>query len=229
MTEQRIDPNLHEYLPAFYRVIEDHVTAGFAVTINKHEFYETCKHLRVRHPNGLFSVLSGGIVENHYIFCMNNFREWFGRKAFLGEIEGVYEGAKPDFIFDERTEKKKIFEDFIAQPDSDFKNRFGNNLSFRDDKVVLPLQAADLIAWWLRDQAVSRPIDELIRDGIGVVNFPWKSFRSIPFEVMLFDKKSIVYLVAKQILFQQPQLAIYQDDMLIATSRRPESLQWAAG
>ena len=67
-------------------------------------------------------------------------------------IQGMPE--KVDFVFDERViEKGRLLEiwDMLAEnAPPDVKPKLGATPIFRSDKDILPLQAADLEAWWLR-------------------------------------------------------------------------------
>jgi len=102
--------------------------------------------------------------------------------AFFGIISGVARHqtavgltGEVDFIFDEEVMfKDKIQRDwdaFKANASSDTREFIGDSPVFRDDEKVLPLQAADLIAWWLRKMATERDDN---------IQFPWRPTRHIP-------------------------------------------------
>lgn len=61
--------------------------------------------------------------------------------------------APVDFIFDEQVmEQEKIrnaWGRIKAEADPAIRHLLGNKPEFRDDEQVLPLQAADLLAWWV--------------------------------------------------------------------------------
>ena len=59
-----------------------------------------------------------------------------------------------DFIFDDQSQKKMIlsaWDNFIANREPDVQRWFGATPRFENDKEFLPLQAADLWAWWIRE------------------------------------------------------------------------------
>lgn len=60
---------------------------------------------------------------------------------------------KIDFIFDNHSEKKQIldaWDGYLAARPEAIRNWYGATPRFEDDQDFLPLQAADLIAWWIR-------------------------------------------------------------------------------
>lgn len=62
--------------------------------------------------------------------------------------------SKPvQFFFDESEHKKLIlstWKSFAQSVPDDWRHLYANTPKFGDDKVHLPLQAADLWAWWVR-------------------------------------------------------------------------------
>jgi hypothetical protein len=61
---------------------------------------------------------------------------------------------KIDFIFDDQSQKRlilKSWEKYVATRDENIREWFGATPRFEDDREFLPLQAADLWAWWVRE------------------------------------------------------------------------------
>jgi Protein of unknown function (DUF3800) len=85
---------------------------------------------------------------------------------------------KIDFIFDERVmEKSQIvdgWESFKANTPIDMRDLLERAPAFENDKDLLPLQAADLLAWWVRKMATEEA------DKVPRVGFPWRPNRPIP-------------------------------------------------
>jgi hypothetical protein len=117
--------------------------------------------------------------------------------AFGGLISGVARNQerfsvheKIDFIFDDQVmEKSKIvegWEEFKENSPPGLKALMGDIPGFRDDEDVLPLQAADLLAWWVRKMATEEP------DHVYRVGFPWKPRRQIPGMQFHFDEAMLV-------------------------------------
>lgn len=79
-----------------------------------------------------------------------------GNTIILADRMG-YKG-KIKFIFDEKQgflQTAKFFETHIRETRPDYASRIAGTPSFEDDKDVMPLQAADLLAWHVRRE--SRP------------------------------------------------------------------------
>jgi hypothetical protein len=63
-----------------------------------------------------------------------------------------------EFIFDEQSDKIQVIKawDYLYEnAPAWYRRRIKGSPSFKDDTEVLPLQAADLIAWWARRQYIS--------------------------------------------------------------------------
>jgi hypothetical protein len=93
---------------------------------------------------------------------------------------------KVDFIFDDQCmEKGKIMDawDLFKQyASSDTKDFIGRAPIFQDDKEVVPIQAADLIAWWIRKMASMKS---------NKIEVPWKSTRRIPGFQFHYDENKL--------------------------------------
>jgi len=69
-------------------------------------------------------------------------------------MENIPAGEPVDFIFDERTEKKFIlaaWDEIVERLSDEVKHPLGSTPRFENDQKFLPLQAADLWAWWVRE------------------------------------------------------------------------------
>jgi hypothetical protein len=97
---------------------------------------------------------------------------------------------KMDFIFDDRAmEKGKIvdaWDELKAFAPPHIGRLMGNTPAFQDDRDVLPLQAADLLAWWVRKLRTEDP------DRAGKVVLPWKARRNIPGVQINMDEKRLL-------------------------------------
>jgi hypothetical protein len=91
---------------------------------------------------------------------------------------------KVDFIFDERVKEKKKIRDawdaYKENADPDIKPYIGSDPRFENDIEFLPLQAADLNAWWIRKMATEKR---------QITAFPWKPRRQIPGVQFHYDEK----------------------------------------
>jgi hypothetical protein len=91
-----------------------------------------------------------------------------------------------DFIFDDQVmEKDKIvraWDAFKTNASTDTRGLIGSVPYFRDDKKFLPIQAADLIAWWVRKLVTEK------RGGDEPAVLPWKATRQIPGFQFYYDE-----------------------------------------
>lgn len=98
-------------------------------------------------------------LKNPYMYC---FYGVIVTVARLLQSEGIK--APVDFVFDEQGglgPRVVFWYDWIKQwQDPSIAALLGNTPVFRDDKKVLPLQAADILAWHLRRKKESRYLSE---------------------------------------------------------------------
>ena len=131
-------PERRERVAAFYRIIERHDLAGFAVGMNKRSFARAKQRLWISkmsidwdiHANP-FNVL--------FFFLISNL------VSLINEFPSVWDPKdKIDFIFDEQREKSRIraaWDTFIGPMESDIRQRLGREPRFESDADFLPLQA----------------------------------------------------------------------------------------
>jgi hypothetical protein len=89
-----------------------------------------------------------------------------------------------DFIFDERSEKRQIqdaWDVYTATVPQDIRAITGRAPIFENDEKVLPLQAADMWAWWCRKRWLDNG-GRLLPDEFPI---PWGSVGEVP--AMLFQ------------------------------------------
>ena len=75
-----------------------------------------------------------------------------------------------NFVFDEKTEQKRllsVWDAIVTDAPADVKPGLGAAPTWARDDTTLPLQAADLEAWWLRRRWI-----EKIK-GLGRLEYPW--------------------------------------------------------
>lgn len=156
-SEQRRD----ERVALAYKTVEQFASFQVSCIINLRDFY------RIFDP-----AITGASPANPYYLAFGSI---INETAHYQGAIGIDE--KIDFVFDEQVmEKDKIVRgwDYIkahARPIT--KHLIGSYPVFEDDKKFLPLQAADLIAWWIRKMATEES------DGSRVA-FPWTPTKPIP-------------------------------------------------
>jgi hypothetical protein len=132
-------------VPAFFRVIEDHIVGFISATIDASEVRRARDRLFV--PN---AAIDWDRYRSPWYFAFLCLMDKFhAERAVLDEL--IPQDATVDFYFDERREKKSIIEswdDYLSlRP---FRSNYGATPRFENDEDFLPLQAADFWAWWVR-------------------------------------------------------------------------------
>lgn len=100
-----------------------------------------------------------------------------------------------NFIFDNEAEKEKIlssWEIIKSAAQDDIRNLFGDTPIYRDDKTTIPLQVADLYAWW-----VLKWERERVEGWANEFPFPWTKKKSIQSIAMSFGRNSFLYDISK--------------------------------
>lgn len=127
-------------------VILNHASAAFSCVMPVDAFRKAFRDYR--HKRSPFTFLLFTMISN-----MSK------HQRDLGFSEPI------DFIFDQSSDQKAILSEWGEFQDG-LKHRnlmVGSAPIFRDDKAVLPIQAADLIAWWARQRYLEQRDPTLIR------------------------------------------------------------------
>lgn len=153
----------------FYRVIEANAIAAFSVRINIAEMKQAM--IRAQWPVELVELHS---MSKPYYFAFRMITEGLAKvQSNLGVDEPV------DFVFDDHTSKGfcvRGWEDFKLKAPPEWSRYLGCCPIFRPDDKYLPLQAADLYAWWVRKWALEGKDFE----GVESQNFAWNATRALP-------------------------------------------------
>ncbi|MBY9062280.1 DUF3800 domain-containing protein [Sphingomonas yunnanensis] len=161
-------------MPAFYRVMAEHVRAYFSISIRQDDLDHARKHIV-----GLTSPRNMSMLEDPYQICFNLFLgsiagRWKLLKPMLHEV-GV-EDAPMDVIFDCHTHQaslKAAWEYLDAA--KMFPMFTESSPKFINDRERVPLQAADLWAWWVRRWIIVGESDKL-----GSHDFPFLDQKDAP-------------------------------------------------
>jgi hypothetical protein len=147
MSEMAKSSERMERVGGFIRIMEKHAPLSLSQRINTGELARAIDRV---HAPGL--DLDWGPWANPYVvayrFLMDAFHKVRTRLDF-----GLPSGATVDFYFDERSEKKVIraaWDEYLERREPEVRALYGNEPRFEDDRKFLPLQAADLYAWWVR-------------------------------------------------------------------------------
>ena len=159
----------------FYRVIERHVSFAFACTVYADEMDESQR--RTNWPPWASSK-----PLTPYAF---GFKAVIDKLAQTQHLFGINDPV--NFIFDERTEKQPLLDSYEIMKSTsapEFSKFMGELPEFRDDSKVLPLQACDLWAWWVRNWE-----EQGERDWGNNQMFPWEIDTPIPGFSVQFGKE----------------------------------------
>lgn len=155
-----------ERCAALYAVIEKHVCASLSVTINIDDLNTACKTVAI--PKHFTKQHE---LRNPY---------FFGLTGVYDQLLKNEETLKPpiEVLFDNQSEYDRIMKAWkyaSASGSPSFNKMKGSPPTFRDDATNLPLQAADMLAWWVRKWET----DGYWKDGPKQIVFPWKKTRSM--------------------------------------------------
>jgi Protein of unknown function (DUF3800) len=191
----------------FYRTLEQFdIKASIACVINTKELIEVEK--TIKYPSYLTNPEAS---PNPYFW---GFKYIIGTLAYHQERLNLLEPV--NFIFDDESEKEKIPRAWSLMKDAmppSMSRLMGDTPIYRDDKKSMPLQAADLYAWW-----VLKWQRENAADWGHKMPFPWekkKKFQSIS---AYFGRRSFL----ADISYQLQGVARNEDEFRYAKSLMPE-------
>lgn len=173
MSEMAAVPERMSRVNAFANVVSRHVEFGILCYIRKADVNRAMRRIALFGNDGRIVKLKLKWIENLYLLAFSSI---FGLlnpdspDSIIPMIPGIEGGIIP--FFDERMEKKRIFEGWEAIKRSS--GSFAPNLNsprFEEDHKFLPLQAADFISWWGREWVAAGNAD---RERI-VARFPFKA------------------------------------------------------
>jgi hypothetical protein len=152
MTEMASNPERMARAEAFYRVIENHVPISISCRMNLGDFTQAYERVRAYALQMRWSV-DFAKWENPYFFLFRGLMDRFhdhreAMKAAIPLDEQV------DFIFDNQSEKSFIlaaWDEIVEGRPDEVQQYYGATPRFEDDLKFLPLQAADLWAWQVRE------------------------------------------------------------------------------
>lgn len=149
MKEMVRPPERFERVQLFYKVIEDHVISSISCRMNVGDF-EQAKGRASRLAQIYGWSVNLGDWDSPYFVVFRGLMDGFHdrRKDFKS---GIPVDQKVDFIFDEEKKSKAIlaaWDEYLDMRDDDVRPYYGAHPRFEDDEEFLPLQAADLWAWW---------------------------------------------------------------------------------
>lgn len=145
-------PERMQRVPHFYRLIERHVITSVSCRVNMEDFARA-RERNAEMASRLNISIKLGRWENPYYVTFRLLLDHFhkNREKFKSKLPL---DQKIDFIFDDRSEKSFIlaaWDEIMEKKEPQERELFGATPRFEDDQDFLPLQGADLWAWWVRE------------------------------------------------------------------------------
>jgi len=147
MSEMALNDDRMSRVSWFYRIIERHIIGYVSCKIDISELKGIPRRFYI--PG---AVVDWGLYTNPYYVTFRCLLDMFhNNRARMREA--IPDDETIDFYFDEQAEKTAIlamWDWYINSRGEDVRKYYGATPRFEDDKEFLPLQAADLWAWWVR-------------------------------------------------------------------------------
>lgn len=148
MTEIMRSPERKEFVAAYLRVITANVLSSVSCVFELADFKRA--QARVHVPGYKFDALPPFMFGWN---CLLN-----GINSSRAQLSKIIGSEPIDFCFDAQGEEGRVHSvwgEFLDRRSEEERSYYGS-ISFRDDKNFLPLQAADLWAWWTRSKWIGR-------------------------------------------------------------------------
>ncbi len=147
MSDMALNEERMSRVPLFLKIMEKYVLGFISAKIDVTELKRALSRVRIPTVHINWDALS-----NPYYVTLRCLLDMF-HLARNQMVDAIPLDEQIDFIFDYRDEKKtilSIWDEYIkARPDV-VKKYYGAVPRFEDDEKFLPLQSADLWAWWVR-------------------------------------------------------------------------------
>jgi Protein of unknown function (DUF3800) len=200
MSEMATNPERMARVQAFYRIIGDHDLTAISCAIDERDLRNAVS--RIWSLNRFINV---GVFMDTFFFV---FRALVDHIHEHRNLLPMLREEKIDLIFDNQSQKNKIigaWDLFVSSRHPSIQSRFGATPRFEDDNDFLPLQAADLWAWWVREwYERGKPMDG------GTMYLPPLSSDNLKKAIVIkFDADSIVENIVNIIKSSHPDTIIY--------------------
>jgi hypothetical protein len=207
MSEMVQTPDRTERIGPFYRALEATNPLSIACKINIADLKRAQKRIWV-----LGHTINWTNFSDPFFFTFRALLDWVNEKREL--IPGL-PNEKIDFIFDDQTQKKAIYESwdgFLSSRTQEARGLYGATPRFEDDTEFLPLQAADLWAWlsrqWFEDGLPMDNRNTLVTSRLLISS---RTPDSHKWSFMHYDEDTIVKALQGLLAAQYPNVVIYDD------------------
>jgi Protein of unknown function (DUF3800) len=157
MSEMAASPERMERVGVFFRVLEEYELLSISCKLNAAELKKAISRLWV-----LNRRFDWGPFSDPYFVAFRILIDSVGEQG--DKMMSWLPDEKIDFIFDDQSQKKIIYEAwdaYMASKEPDVRKQFGSTPRFENDNEFMPLQAADLWAWWVRKWYESGILDKI--------------------------------------------------------------------
>jgi hypothetical protein len=141
-------PSRVEKIPAFSKVIDDHVPMTLSVEL----YFADIEAAKQRLEFVVGRPILWGDAAKPYALAVTHLVSWCADHG--DDIKNSLGSDGPiEFFFDDRTERKLLrdsWDEIVENMPPEERSKFGAELRFVDDKKFLGLQAADYLAGWSR-------------------------------------------------------------------------------
>lgn len=185
MSDMALNKERMSRVPLFIKIIEKYVLGFVSAKINISELKRALSRNRVTNVN-----INWGALSNPYYLTLRCLFDMFHIiRDQMTDLISLDE--KISFIFDYRDERKtilSIWDEYLQARPENIKRFYGAVPRFEDDEKFLPLQAADLWAWWVRKWYKEGTPEKIMADDFGGLNF--KSTRKhLRVEILLNEEQ----------------------------------------
>jgi hypothetical protein len=192
MSEMAASPERMARVPPFYAAIEKFVTLSVSCRINLEEFERAIARVKSRASTFDWHVIFDR-WENPFFFNFRCLIDALHHRRVEALWPVIPLTEKIDFYFDERSEKKFIIEawdEYVQNSPEDVQEFYGTTPRFENDQIFLPLQGADLWAWWVREWAEEDAIE--VPDKMAEFDFGGWRGKKRPFLAIALSENDIV-------------------------------------
>lgn len=191
MSEMAINDERMSRVPAFFHVFNKYVQTAFSISLNINDLTRVKNRIYI--PNYTIDYKK---AQPYYLLFSELLAVFAKRRNELSQVINFV--GKLDFIFDNKTEKSPIistWDERISMLDEGAKEYYSNTPRFEDDREFLPLQAADLWAWWARKAMQDNDIEVLRTGRVG----NWKELPRFGRVVMPFTEDTLTKTLMKTV------------------------------
>jgi hypothetical protein len=147
MSDMALNEERMSRVPLFLKIIEKYVLGFVSAKIDISELKRALSRIRITNIH-----INWGALSNPYYVTLRCLLDMFHlTRDQIADVIPIDEQI--NFIFDYRDEKKtilSIWDEYLQARPGDVKKCYGATPRFEDDEKFLPLQSADLWAWWVR-------------------------------------------------------------------------------